>query len=95
MAVKGELDIDPRGLIFEAYRIEAISAPECRVIFLDWAMSSSQDRAMPAMLAELLAHYGPANPDHPMTRLIAEGMSRSVTPKRRRRPGGSGDDRIV
>ena len=30
---------DPKGLIFEAYRIDGITLPECRTIFLDWALS--------------------------------------------------------
>ena len=39
MAVyKGNLAIDPRGMIYESYRIEAVSIEECRMIFLDWAM---------------------------------------------------------
>jgi len=30
---------DPKGLIYEAYRIDGITKPECRTIFLDWALS--------------------------------------------------------
>ena len=32
-------EADPKGLIRESYRIEGIEAPECRSIFLDWAIS--------------------------------------------------------
>lgn len=81
---KGDLEIDPRGLIYEAYRIDGITAQECRVIFLDWAMSSPQGSGMMVMLAELKAHYGPANPAHPMTALIDEGLSRAGAAPRRR-----------
>ena len=35
---KGDLN-DPKGLIYESYRIPDISPPECRSIFLDWALS--------------------------------------------------------
>ena len=35
MVFKGNLSIDPRGLIFESYRIENITIEECRMIFLD------------------------------------------------------------
>ena len=31
--------LDPKGLIREAYRIDGITAGECRSIFLDWALS--------------------------------------------------------
>ena len=36
---KGNFLSDPKGLIFEAYNMEDISEPECRSIFLDWALS--------------------------------------------------------
>ena len=36
---KGDLAIDSRGLIREAYRIEGIGPADCRTIFLDWALS--------------------------------------------------------
>ncbi len=85
MIQKGELAIDPRGLIYESYQIEGISDPECRVILLDWAMSSPQGQDMQAMLAEFMQHYGAPNPGHPMTRLIAEGLNRPAAAKRRRR----------
>ena len=38
---------DPKGLIREAYRIEGISEPECRSIFMDWALSSDKDDPRP------------------------------------------------
>ena len=34
---------DPRGVIFEAYRIEGITGPDCRSIFLDWALGLNTD----------------------------------------------------
>ena len=36
MVFKGNLSIDPRGMIFESYRIDGITIEECRMIFLDW-----------------------------------------------------------
>ena len=33
MVFKGNLSIDPRGLIFESYRIDGITIEECRMIF--------------------------------------------------------------
>ena len=41
MVFKGNLDIDPRGMIFESYNIEGISIEECRTIFLDWALETA------------------------------------------------------
>lgn len=66
--------IDPRGLFREAYRIEGIVAEECRSIFVDWALHADIATAKDEMQA-LLDHYGPDNPDHPMTMVLKEGVS--------------------
>ena len=39
MAFKGNLECDPRGLIYEAYRMD-IGEQECRSIFLDWVLGT-------------------------------------------------------
>ncbi len=61
---KGDLPIDPRGLIFEAYRM-AIGPSECRSIFLDWALGLP-DGAGRSEIRALLDRYGAAHPDHPI-----------------------------
>ena len=63
-------ELDPRGLIAEAYRIEGITGPECRSIFFDWALSVEADAA--SAMAALLDHYAEAAPDHPMTAVLRE-----------------------
>lgn len=84
MAVfKGNLDIDPRGMIYESYRIEGISIEECRMIFLDWAMHTPQGN-MQAYLRELLEEYQKDNPDHPMTEVIKDGLKTSDNSGKRR-----------
>lgn len=81
--MKGDA-LDPKGLIFEAYRIEGITAAECRSIFLDWALSMPIDANTRATLAALLAKYGESNAkDHPMTVVLSEGMNAIVVPRRR------------
>ncbi len=82
MAVfKGNLEIDPRGMIYEAYRIEGVSLEECRMIFLDWAMNTPVGN-MQDFLNQLLTEYETDNPDHPMTDVIKEGQ-KSAKSKRR------------
>ncbi|CUH39595.1 hypothetical protein JSE7799_02322 [Jannaschia seosinensis] len=71
---------DPKGLIAEAYRIEGISEAECRSIFLDWALSLPSDAS--EVIPKLLEHRPP---DHPMSRVLREGMGE---PARRGRRGG-------
>ncbi|APX25290.1 MAG: hypothetical protein CML50_21490 [Rhodobacteraceae bacterium] len=78
---KGTAD-DPKGLIREAYRIDGISEPECRSIFLDWALSLPEGADTRAHIEVLLDRHG-APDDHPMTRVLREGMSRASAPKRR------------
>lgn len=76
-------DVDPRGLINDSYRIDGISAAECRSIFLDWALGVSQGLDVKAQMDFLLSHFAPENPDHPMTHILHSDMDATNTPKRR------------
>ena len=73
---------DPKALIFEAYRIEGISAGECRSIFMDWALSLPDPEPLPH-IAALLARYAANNPDHPMTAVLREAEATPPTAARR------------
>lgn len=79
---------DPKGLVREAYRIEGITAGECRSIFLDWALSLPLGADTSPMIKALLAQYGADNPDHPMTVTLGEGLA--AQPSGRRRGGRAG-----
>lgn len=74
---------DPKGLIRESFRIDGITAGECRSIFLDWALSMPVGYdAKPEVEALLLKYAG--EPDtHPMKRVLAEAREASGQPKRR------------
>lgn len=78
-----EIDPDPKGLIRESYRIEGISAPECRSIFLDWALSVPEGLAPAEGIRALLSLYGDAAPGHPMTRVLTDGLADMPAPRRR------------
>ena len=80
--MKGDA-LDPAGLIREAYRIEGITAPECRVIFLDWAMKGAVPDDLRARVAALLAQYADQPADHPMTLTLRAGLAEAPTPRRR------------
>ena len=82
---KGDLACDPRGLIFEAYRMEGIGPTECRTIFMDWALGGPDEGNALDHIQILLTHYGPLNADHPMTEVLREGVSRRAIPRRRKR----------
>lgn len=78
--------VDPKGLIRESFRIEGISAQECRSIFLDWALSCPAGIDMRTAVSLLLARYEPASGDtpHPMLDLLREAASGAeARPKRR------------
>ena len=79
MAKDGQGPDDPKGLIHEAYRIDGISAAECRTIFLDWALSYPGDTA--EVIPRLLA----GRPEHPMTDVMRDAMAE---PARKGRRGG-------
>jgi len=77
---------DPKGLIREAYRIEGITAPECRSIFLDWALSVPSDLDQQDLIKRVLArHVSDDTEDHPMTAVLREGLA--AAPARGRRGG--------
>ena len=79
---------DPKGLIRESYRIEGITPSECRSIFMDWALSLAPGTNTLEAMRTVLAHY-PAPPDHPMSLILAEGLTRPA-PGGGRRGGAAG-----
>jgi hypothetical protein len=79
---KGDLN-DPKGLIFEAYRIDDITKSECRTIFLDWALSLPMEKDTGQTLRLLLVQYGEPAPDHPMSEVMREGLAGMAAPRRR------------
>lgn len=76
-------DADPKGLIRESYAIDGITAPECRSIFLDWALSLPVAADIPTAASALIAHYAVARPDHPMSGVLHEGLLAPANPIRR------------
>ncbi|ASM72077.1 MULTISPECIES: hypothetical protein [Roseobacteraceae] len=81
MTQKGDHN-DPKGLILEAFRIDGITASECRSIFLDWALSLPVDADTRIALQALLIQYD-NRPDHPMTLVMTEGLAAMDKPRRR------------
>ena len=80
--MKGDA-LDPAGLIREAYRIPGITASECRVIFLDWAMKGTAPDDLRARVAALLVQYADQPADHPMTQTLRAGLETAPPPRRR------------
>jgi len=75
---------DPKGLIRESFRIDGITEPECRSIFLDWALSVEVSEMKP-LIETLLQRFAAEPADHPMKAVLAEGLQ--AEPKARRRGG--------
>lgn len=75
---------DPKGLIREAFRIDAITLGECRSIFVDWALSVEASDHVPPIKA-LLERHADDPDDHPMKLVLTEGLT--VKPPARRRGG--------
>lgn len=74
---------DPKGLIYESYRMEGITKPECRTIFLDWALSLPVEQDTGVAIRTLMAGLGADHPDHPMTEVLREGLGSLSAPRRR------------
>ncbi len=88
--MKGDA-LDPAGLIREAYRIPDITARDCRVIFLDWAMKGDAPDDLRKRVEALLTQYADQPADHPMTQTLLAGLQKAPTPHRRGgRAGRSG-----
>lgn len=75
-------DPDPKGLIRESYRIEGITEPECRSIFLDWALSVPVADPK-AEIRALLDRHGADHPGHPMTAVLTAGLEKAGATGRR------------
>ncbi|MEC9433138.1 MAG: hypothetical protein VYD87_09530 [Pseudomonadota bacterium] len=75
---------DPRGLIAEAYRMADLTAEAARAIFFDWALGRSGGEGRPEAIAALHARYAAAAPDHPMTAVLAEGLTAAARAPARR-----------
>ncbi|SFR41227.1 hypothetical protein SAMN04488005_1620 [Yoonia tamlensis] len=75
--------IDPTGLIAESFLIANISEPECRTIFLEWAMGISADVDTLAAVKTHLARHSNANPAHPMIATLNAALETARPPKRR------------
>ncbi|OBY24965.1 hypothetical protein [Leisingera sp. JC1] len=79
----GSTEQDPRGLIYESYRIEGITDAQCRSIFFDWALGMDAARDSRADIQALLELYGDAHPEHPMTAVLRDGLQGAEKPRRR------------
>lgn len=75
--------LDPKGLIRESYRIDGITAGECRSIFLDWAINVADGADTLAQVRALLDHYGADAPDHPMTQTLQAALEKPANTGRR------------
>lgn len=83
---------DPKNLIRESFRIEAITPAECRSIFVDWALSLPPGVDAAPAIRFLIDHYAPdASPAeggaHPMVAILVEGLQARQQDAPRRRGG--------
>ncbi|MBT0957114.1 hypothetical protein IV417_06935 [Alphaproteobacteria bacterium KMM 3653] len=75
---------DPKGLIYESFRIEGITEAECRVIFLDWALGLPMGADESVEIQGVLDHYAAQPEDHPMKSVLREGLAGKAAPTKRR-----------
>ena len=75
-------EIDKVGLMKEAYRIDGITAAECRSIFLDWALKLPIGTDTKAAISRIIEEYA-IDPDHPMSVVLRHGLV-DTSPRGRR-----------
>lgn len=78
-----DTDPDPRGLIRESYVMDGIGAPECRSVFLDWALGFPAGAEMRPAIAMLIDRYAAEFPHHPMTEVLRDAFALEASPGRR------------
>ncbi|MFM7333334.1 MAG: hypothetical protein ACKO1H_02805 [Tabrizicola sp.] len=76
-------EADPKGLVRESYRIDGITAGECRSIFMDWALSIPVGRSVPEAVQVLIDTYARPAPDHPMSAVLHQALAEPAVPRRR------------
>ena len=76
-------DLDPRGLIREAFAIEGIGASECRSIFLDWALGMPLGGDPRVQVRALLVRHTDEPADHPMTQTLRAALDEAGPARRR------------
>ncbi len=74
---------DLKGLIRESYRIEGITAGECRSIFLDWALGLPIGADVVPPVQRLITRYADQPKDHPMTQTLMAALRTGGPAKRR------------
>ncbi len=81
---------DPKGLIRESFRIDGITASECRTIFLDWALGVPPGLDAKAEVQALLQQYSHEPADHPMMQTLQAALKDSGPARRRGGRAGRG-----
>ncbi len=76
-------EIDKSELILESYRIEGITASECRSLFLDWALKLPSGFEQKPAIDLLIQTYTLDAPDHPMGAILTQALLGSAQTGRR------------
>ena len=79
------MNADPKELISESYKMDSVTEGECRSIFFGWALSVDEKSDPINLISNLLELYGNTYPNHPMTKVLMEGMKNDGSRKSKRR----------
>ena len=79
------MNADPKELISESYKMDSVTEAECRSIFFGWALSVDEKSDPIKLISNLLELYGTYYPNHPMTKVLMEGMKKDDAKKSKRR----------
>jgi len=79
------MNADPKELISESYKMDSVSEGECRSIFFGWALAVDENSDPTKLISNLLELYGTYYPNHPMTKVLMEGMNKDNAKKFKRR----------
>ncbi len=77
-------DLDPRGLIADAYAMEGIDVAQCRTIFLDWVLGLPDGCDVQTAIREMARRHADT-PEHPMSSILRAARETPPVPRRRGR----------
>ena len=79
------MDHDPKKLISESFKIDGITEVECRSIFFGWVLDYNSNFDINNAIKNLYEKYYPLDPEHPMNKVLLEGLSNNIRKKKRNR----------
>ena len=78
------MDYDNKNLISDSFKIDGITDVECRSIFFGWVLDTNNNLDINEAIITLYEKYALSYPNHPMTKVLLEGLSKNINKRKRK-----------